>query len=238
MEERQIDMDVSTMTRISQQTAAISGSYTKTDSTKTTAPDGTTTEHTTSEAFTVDISEASQQASKATKGLTADQIDVLKQGIEKSQQLMIQTLTQQNLKLQGYLDEGIGQLNFDGVLWGTDKFALPAVATTPEEAEKAVADGGDYSIDAVAGRILDMAGALANGDPEKLKAMQDAVEKGFEAAGLSWKDTFGEDSDMPEITQKTHDEVTKRFADLYEQLTNPKTDETDTSADATKASEM
>lgn len=228
-------MDVSTMTRISQQTAALSGSYTETSSTKTTTPDGQVTENTTSEAYTIDISAASQQAAKATKGLTADQVDVLKQGIEKSQQLMIQTLTQQNLKLQGYLDEGIGQLNFDGVLFGTDKFALPAVATTPEEAEKAVADGGDYSIDAVAGRILDMASTIANGDPEKLKAMQEAVEKGFEAAGISWKDTFGEDEDMPEITTKTHDEVTKRFADLYEQLTNPKTDET---ADTTKTSEM
>ena len=230
-------MDVSTMTRISQQTAALSGtgSYTKTSSTKTTAPDGTTTESTASEAYTVDISASAQQAAKATKGLTADQVDVLKQGIEKSQQLMIQTLTQQNLKMQGYLDEGITQLNFDGVLLSPDKFALPAVATTPEEAEKAVADGGDYSIDAVAGRILAMASSIANGDPEKLKAMQAAVEKGFEAAGLSWKDTFGEDSDMPEITQKTHDEVTKRFADLYDQLTNPKTDET---ADATQGSEM
>ena len=228
-------MDVSTMTRISQQTAALSGSYTKTSSTKTTAPDGTTTENTTSEAYTVNISTAAQQASKATKGLTADQIDVLKQGIEKSQQLMIQTLTQQNLKLQGYYADGITQLNFDGVLISPDKFALPSVATTPEEAQKAVADGGDYSIDAVAGRILDMASSIANGDPEKLKAMQAAVEKGFEAAGLSWKDTFGEDSDMPEITQKTHDEVTKRFADLYDQLTNPKTDET---ADATQSSEM
>ena len=228
-------MDVSTMTRISQQTAALSGSYTKTSSTKTTTPDGQVTENTTSEAYTIDISAASQQAAKATKGLTADQVDVLKQGIERSQQLMIQTLTQQNLKLQGYLDEGIGQLNFDGVLFGTDKFALPAVATTPEEAEKAVADGGDYSIDAVAGRILDMASTIANGDPEKLKAMQEAVEKGFEAAGISWKDTFGEDEDMPEITTKTHDEVTKRFADLYEQLTNPKPDET---ADTTKTSEM
>ena len=53
-------MDVSTMTRISQQTAALSGSYTKTSSTKTTAPDGTTTENTTSEAYTVNISTAAQ----------------------------------------------------------------------------------------------------------------------------------------------------------------------------------
>ena len=238
-------MDVSTMTRISQQTAALSGSYTKTSRAVTTTPDGTTTENTTSEAYTVNISTAAQQASKATKGLTADQIDVLKQGIEKSQQLMIQTLTQQNVKMQGYLDSGITQLNFDGVLISPDKFALPEVATTPEDAEKAVADGGDYSVDAVAGRILDMASSIANGDPEKLKAMQSAVEKGFEAAGISWKDTFGDDSEMPEITTKTHDEVTKRFADLYDQLTNPKADTAadstaalGTAADAVKSGEM
>lgn len=229
-------MDVSTMTRISQQSAAITGSYTKTSSTKTTGADGTSTENTTSEAYTVSISAAAQQAASATKGLTADQVDVLKSGIEKSQQLMIKTLTEQNLKLQGYLDDGIGQLNFDGVLFGTDKFALPAVATTPEDAAKAVADGGDYSVDAVAGRIFDMASTIANGDPEKLKAMQEAVEKGFEQAGISWKDAMGDDSDMPEITQKTHDEVTKRFTDLYDKLTNPQADTEE--ADTAKSSEL
>ena len=210
--------------RLSHQTAALSASYKKTTTTTTDAANQKTTS-TTTEAYSLDISTAAQTASTATKALSAEQVDVLKQGIEKSQQLMIQTLTQQNLKLQGWLDEGVGQLNFDGILIGTDKFSLPAVGTTPEDAAKAVADGGDYSVDSVATRIMDMATTIAGGDPEKLKAMQAAVEEGFKQAGITWKDSMGEDS-MPQITQDTHAEITKRFDSLYKQQTTAATDKT------------
>ena len=217
-------MDVKTVSSLSQQTAALSASYKKTMTTTTDAANQKTTS-TTTEAYSLDISTAAQTASTATKALSAEQVDVLKQGIEKSQQLMIQTLTQQNLKLQGWLDEGVGQLNFDGILIGTDKFSLPAVGTTPEDAAKAVADGGDYSVDSVATRIMDMATTIAGGDPEKLKAMQAAVEEGFKQAGITWKDSMGEDS-MPQITQDTHAEITKRFDSLYKQQTTAATDKT------------
>ena len=217
-------MDVKTVSSLSQQTAALSASYKKTTTTTTDAANQKTTS-TTTEAYSLDISTAAQTASTATKALSAEQVDVLKQGIEKSQQLMIQTLTQQNLKLQGWLDEGVGQLNFDGILIGTDKFSLPAVGTTPEDAAKAVADGGDYSVDSVATRIMDMATTIAGGDPEKLKAMQAAVEEGFKQAGITWKDSMGEDS-MPQITQDTHAEITKRFDSLYQQQTTAATDKT------------
>ena len=217
-------MDVKTVSSLSQQTAALSASYKKTTTTTTDAANQKTTS-TTTEAYSLDISTAAQTASTATKALSAEQVDVLKQGIEKSQQLMIQTLTQQNLKLQGWLDKGIGQLDFSGILVGTDKFSLPAVGTTPEDAAKAVADGGDYSVDSVATRIMDMATTIAGGDPEKLKAMQAAVEEGFKQAGITWKDSMGEDS-MPQITQDTHAEITKRFDSLYKQQTTAATDKT------------
>lgn len=209
-------MDVNTISSLSQQTAALSASYKKTTSATTEDGTGKTTTSTTTEAYSLDISTAAQSAASATKALTPEQVDVLKQGIQKSQQLMIQTLTEQNLKLQGWLDEGAGQLNFAGILIGTDKFALPAVGTTPEEATKAVADGGAYSIGSVADRIMDMATTIAGGDTEKLKAMQAAVEEGFKQAGITWKDSMGED-DMPQITKDTHAEINKRFEALYKQ---------------------
>lgn len=218
-------MDVNSIASLAQQTAALSASYKKTtapatDDAKTSAK---TAAANTNGAYSLDISETAQKASTATKGMSAEQVDVLKAGIQKSQQLMIKTLTEQNLKLQGWLDKGIGKLNFDGVLIGADKFALPAVGTTPEEAAKAVADGGDYSVDSVASRIMDMASSIAGGDPEKLKTMQDAVEKGFQQAGITWKDAMGED-DMPQITKDTHAEITKRFEQLYDKLKNPATE--------------
>ena len=72
---------------------------------------------------------------------------------------------------------------------------------------------------------MDMATTIAGGDPEKLKAMQAAVEEGFKQAGITWKDSMGEDS-MPQITQDTHAEIMKRFDSLYKQQTTAATDKT------------
>lgn len=168
-------------------------------------------------AYQVELSEAGQGKASETKGLTTDQIAMLQDGITKSQQLMVQTMTAQNLKIQGLYDSGVSQLNFDGVKIDVSKLQLPQVAATPEDAQKAVSDGGDYSVDNVASRIMDLASSIANGNPEKLKQMQTAVENGFSQAGLSWTDATGS-SDMPEITQKTHDEITKRFQNLFDNL--------------------
>ena len=169
------------------------------------------------EAYSVDIQDAAQKASDGVKGLTAEQVDILKEGIAKSQELMIKTLTAQNVKLQGFLDDNISALNFDGTLITTDRFALPAVATTPEEAEKAVGEGGDWSVDAVATRIFDLASTIAGGDPDKLEKMRAAVEKGFEQAGVEFKDATGA-KDMPQITKDTYAELMKRFDNLSSQI--------------------
>jgi len=50
------------------------------------------------------------------------------------------------------------------------------------------------------------------------------VEEGFKQAGLAWKETLGTDK-MPQITQDTHAEITKRFDDLYAKLTGKAADE-------------
>ena len=72
-------------------------------------------------------------------------------------------------------------------------------------------------MNAVADRIFGLASAIAGGDPDKLKEMQDAVEKGFQLAGVDFEKATGK-SDMPQITQDTHDEITRRFDALFKQL--------------------
>jgi ClpP class serine protease len=176
------------------------------------------------DAYQVDVTDAAKSHGEAVKGLTAEQIDILQQGIDNSYKMMISVLTENNAKLQGWLDEGIGKLAFGDLQIDSSKFGLPAVGTTPEEAAAAVAEGGDYSVDAVADRIFEMAKAIAGGDPEKLKEMQDAVEEGFKQAGVAWKDTMGTDK-MPQITQDTHDAITKRFDELYAELTGKAAEE-------------
>ena len=182
-------------------------------------------------AYSVDISAAGQQAAQeaedadqtqaTTKGLTSEQVDALKADIETSQQtmlnIMIQALQDTNDRLQGWLDDGVGVLNFGGVQIDAARFGMPEVATTPEDAAKAVADGGDWSVDAVSNRIFDLASAIAGNDPERLQQMRDAVEEGFKQAGVAWKDATGQ-SDMPEITSKTYESLMGKFDDRAKEL--------------------
>ena len=167
--------------------------------------------HAAQENFSVDDS-----AGKS-KGLSASVLDQLQQEAEANEQtflnLMIQALSASNDKLQGWLDSGTGILNFGGVKIDAARFALPEVATNAEDAAKAVADGGAWSVDAVAGRIFDMATAIAGNDPEKLSTMRAAIEEGFKQAGATWKSATGID-DMPDITKKTQEEINRRFDEL------------------------
>lgn len=154
------------------------------------------------------------------KGLNADQVKALKEDVEKSQQNMLKMMTSVLADNQARL-AGVTQFNFNGILIDASEFALPTVATTPEEAEKAVSEGGDYSVNAVADRIFGLAEKLAGGDADKLEQMRSAVEKGFELAGMTFREATGEE-DMPEITGKTHEEIMNRFDKLLEELRNPK----------------
>jgi hypothetical protein len=76
-----------------------------------------------------------------------------------------------------------------------------------EKAAAAIAEGGEYSVDAVATRIIDMAKALSAGDKSKISLLKDAVIKGFEAAGMELNGGAG----LPEICTRTYDEIMKRF---------------------------
>ncbi len=208
-------MDVSSTTSTR---AASYASYAKAASSKkpASAAKGAAPAQSIGNAYEVNISEEAKAANQ-TKGLSADQVDALKSDIENSHALMIQTLTEHNAKLQGWLDDGIGMLNFAGINIEASRFALPSVGTTPEEAAAAIAEGGEWSVNAVADRIFGLASAIAGGDPDKLKEMQDAVEKGFQLAGIDFQKATGK-SDMPQITQDTHDEITRRFDELYKEL--------------------
>ncbi len=79
------------------------------------------------------------------------------------------------------------------------------------EATKSIEEGGTYSVENVSDRIMKMAKALAGDDPTKIDILRDAVIKGFEGAtGLLGKNSL---EDMPEITNKTYENVMKQFDD-------------------------
>lgn len=80
-----------------------------------------------------------------------------------------------------------------------------------EAAKQSVSSDGEWGVDAVAGRIMDMAYSLAGGDKSKLELLKNAVKDGFKGAGFN--PDHREDSQMPEITGQTYDEIMKRFDD-------------------------
>ncbi len=229
-------MDVSTVSRVSQGLAQYAAQAKNTANAKAAAqtPAQNSAQAQSSsvkvgEAFELDISEAAKQAqqtpaqaedfsvddgAKETKGLSADQVQALQDDLEAQQQtfinVMIQALSESNDKLQGWLDEGVSILNFGGTKIDAVMFGLPEVATNPEDAAKAIAPGGAWSVDAVSTRVFDLAAAIAGNDPEKLSQMRVAVEEGFKQAGMVWKDATGEDN-MPEISKQTYNEIMSRF---------------------------
>lgn len=89
------------------------------------------------------------------------------------------------------------------------------VSVTPEEsaaAAKSLEGDGEWSVNSVATRIMDMAQAFAGNDPEKLESMRAAVQEGFRQAGFD--PDHREKSIMPEITGQTYDEIMSRFDKL------------------------
>ncbi len=87
------------------------------------------------------------------------------------------------------------------------------LTVTPEQklaAQQAISEDGEWGVNAVATRIVDMCVSLSGGDSSKLSEMRAAVEKGFEQAGAQWG------TSLPSICQDTHDEINKRF-DYWEQ---------------------
>lgn len=80
---------------------------------------------------------------------------------------------------------------------------------TARKAQEEISEDGYWGVENTSQRIFDFAMALSGGDEEKMRKMQDAVEKGFAQATKAWGRT------MPDITSKTHEAVNEKFKDFF-----------------------
>ncbi|MBP1736148.1 MAG: hypothetical protein H6Q60_29 [Oscillospiraceae bacterium] len=87
------------------------------------------------------------------------------------------------------------------------KGTLTSQGMTPAQAAQAVSASGDWGVDAVASRVMDMALTLAAGDIGDIALLEAAVMKGFQNAFA----LMGGESKAPGITAKTKEEIKKRF---------------------------
>lgn len=98
-----------------------------------------------------------------------------------------------------------------GLTINADLFSKLTVSKEQQlEAQQAISENGEWGIKAVAGRIMDMAVALSGGDSSKIAVLRNAVEKGFQQAGVQWG------QELPGICQDTHKEIDRQF-DYWEE---------------------
>lgn len=160
--------------------------------------------------------------------LTDEQIQALQDVQAESKKKLIEALSASLT-----IGQGCNALTASSILDGStfiSKFCsytceLPALATDPEEAQAAISEGGAYSVDAVATRIMDLATALAGDDEAMLAKMRSAVEKGFGMARSTFSKVTGDDK-LPQVCQDTYKEVMNRFDKL--QNKNKETDSENT----------
>lgn len=107
----------------------------------------------------------------------------------------LRELVEQLLKQQG--------MKFRGVL-AEEELVVDEAAVA--EAQAAIADGGEYSAEAVSDRIVEFAKNVSGGDKTKLETLKGAIIQGFEAA----KSALG--GELPEISTRTYDLIMEKLA--------------------------
>ena len=82
-------------------------------------------------------------------------------------------------------------------------------AQTKAQAQEDISENGYYGVKQTSQRLFDFAKALAGDDPDKLKEMQSAIEKGYKQAEKTWG------GELPEISKQTLDATNKLFDEYY-----------------------
>lgn len=117
-----------------------------------------------------------------------------------------------NMMTQMFQKQGITGISAQGDdMWrriASGNFTVDA--QTKAEAQQAISEDGYWGVKQTSQRIFDFAYALAGDDPEKMKEMQAAVEKGFEQATKSWGKS------LPSISHETHSAIGDLFDSYYE----------------------
>ena len=145
---------------------------------------------------TVEKTQKTDNEAGVQKRLTADQLKAIQDQQTASFQKMLSSMLTSQAKKSKLATNGIS----------ADLFS--DLTITPEQklaAEQAISEDGEWGVNAVATRIVDMAMSLTGGDSSKVAEMRAAVEKGFKQATGQWG------TSLPSICNDTHDEINRRF---------------------------
>ncbi|MCR4923853.1 MAG: hypothetical protein K5931_07585 [Lachnospiraceae bacterium] len=80
------------------------------------------------------------------------------------------------------------------------------------QAKEDISENGYFGVKQTSERLFDYASALAGDDTDKMKDMQDAIEKGYKEATKSWG------KELPEISKNTLDATNSLFDDYFKSM--------------------
>ena len=113
---------------------------------------------------------------------------------EDAKYSMLQSLVANLLKEQG-IDTKIA--------FGDNEIDIAAI--TPEEARDLIADDGYFGVDKTSDRIFQFAIGIAGGDPSRIEAIKEGVDRGFQEALKAFGGT------LPDISYDTYDAVMEKL---------------------------
>ena len=155
----------------------------------------------------VELSKDTNVTGKMSDAERADLVSSLKADLD-NQMSRFTNMMVQNFQKQG-ITFGMAQGNDFWRMMASGNYTVDE--KTKADAQAAISEDGYWGVSQTSQRIFDFAKAVAGDDPETMKKMQAAVEKGFKQAGEAWG------GDLPSICGDTHTAVNKLFDDYYAQ---------------------
>ena len=151
----------------------------------------------------VEISAEAKVTTKMTDAERADLVKSLKDDLDSQMSRFT------NMMMRTFQKQGITAAKGDDFWKQIASGNFTVDAQTKADAEAAISEDGYWGVKQTSARIFDFAKALAGDDPDKMKKMQDAVEKGFKQAEDAWGGS------LPGICGDTKSAINKLFDDYY-----------------------
>ena len=153
----------------------------------------------------VEISAEAKVTTKMTDAERADLVKSLKDDLDSQMSRFT------NMMMRTFQKQGITAAKGDDFWKQIASGNFTVDAQTKADAEAAISEDGYWGVKQTSERIFDFAKALAGDDPDKMKKMQDAVEKGFKQAEDAWGGS------LPGICGDTKSAINKLFDDYYKE---------------------
>lgn len=193
---------------ISNATSSIYTNYADTTSKAAASSDAKTSE--VAESVVYDKGDTASKATYTVNKMSQADRSALIDQLKADQEARMQSLTDLVSKTLGQ------QANTYGLAMGDEEFwrmfadgKVTVTEAAKKQAQEDISEDGYWGVKQTSQRLFDFASALAGDEPETMKAMQKAMEKGFGEATKIWG------KEMPEITGQTKEAADKLFEEYY-----------------------